>query len=198
VRLALKNNFRCIYHCDYAEGETLDLLEAARDRIFLAPAIGAVYTVAYEAEPWGITKEVATKLDSYRMLELSSALYTELRKRGLRVCIGGDYGFAWNPIGTNARDLEHFVNLYGYSPREALRAATEYGGKIMAMEDLGLIKEGFLADLLLVSGDPTNDVTLLQDKNNLKMIMIDGRYHKPPRESLREAGFRPILQESFT
>jgi imidazolonepropionase-like amidohydrolase len=190
VRLALKNNFRCIYHCDYAEGETLDLLQAAKDRIFLAPAIGAVYTVAYEAEPWGITKEVATKLDSYRMLELSSALYAELRKRGLRVCIGGDYGFAWNPIGTNARDLEHFVNLYGYSPHEALRAATEYGGQIMAMDDLGLIKEGFLADMLLVDGDPTTDIKLMQDKNKLLMIMKDGSYHKAPGKGTVESRFR--------
>ena len=38
-------------------------------------------------------------------------VYGELRKRGLRILPGGDYGFAWNPIGTNARDLEHFVNI---------------------------------------------------------------------------------------
>jgi imidazolonepropionase-like amidohydrolase len=190
VRLALRNNFRCIYHCDYAEGETIDLLEEAKDRIFLAPAIGNIYTTAYEGEPWGITKEVATEWDAYRMLELSSQLYTELRKRGLRVCIGGDYGFAWNPIGTNARDLEHFVNLYGYTPQEALRAATQYGGPIMAMDDLGLVKEGFLADLLLVAGDPTADVRILQDKENLLMIMKDGWYHKSLNGELGETRYR--------
>ena len=37
----------------------------------------------------------------------------ELKKRGVRILPGGDYGFAWNPIGTNARDIEHFVNLQG-------------------------------------------------------------------------------------
>jgi len=49
-----------------------------------------------------------------------------MRKRHIRVLPGGDYGFAWNPIGTNARDFEHFVNLFGYTPREVLRAATEF------------------------------------------------------------------------
>ncbi len=186
VRLALKNRFRCIYHCDYAEGETLDLLEEAKDRIFLAPAIGAVYTVAYEAERWGITKKVAEELDAFRMLELSAALYTELRKRGLRVCIGGDYGFAWNRIGTNARDLEHFVNFYGYSPGEALRAATEFGGKIMDMDDLGLVREGYLADLLLIDGDPTADIKIMQDQSRIMMVMKDGAYYRSPLAALQD------------
>ena len=44
----------------------------------------------------------------------------ELKKRGVRVLPGGDYGFAWNPIGTNARDIEHFVNLLGFSPMDAI------------------------------------------------------------------------------
>ena len=44
-----------------------------------------------------------------------------MKKRGIRVVVGGDYGFAWTPQGTNARDLEHFVKLFGYSPMEALR-----------------------------------------------------------------------------
>ena len=49
------------------------------------------------------------------------------------------------------------------------------------MPDLGLIKENFLADLLLVDGDPTVDITLLQDPDNLLMIMKDGEYHKAPQ-----------------
>jgi imidazolonepropionase-like amidohydrolase len=67
----------------------------------------------------------------------------------------------------------------------------------MAMDDLGLIKEGFLADMLLVAGDPTTNVKLLQDKKNFTMIMIDGRYHKAPEKGFVENRFRPIRQESF-
>jgi imidazolonepropionase-like amidohydrolase len=94
---------------------------------------------------------------------------------------GGDYGFPHNPIGRNARDLEWFVTQLGFSPAEALVAATKWGGEIMGMGDeLGLVKEGYLADLLLVDGDPTRDVTILQDKNRLLMVMKDGKYHKAP------------------
>jgi imidazolonepropionase-like amidohydrolase len=104
-----------------------------------------------------------------------------MRKRGIRVLPGGDYGFAWNPIGANARDFEHFVNLFGYTPAETLMAATKYGGEIMGMgEELGLVKEGYLADLIMVDGDPLKNVALFQDRDNLLMIMKDGAYHKAP------------------
>ena len=49
-----------------------------------------------------------------------------LKKRGVRVLPGGDYGFAWNPIGRNARDLEHFVTLMGWTPMEAIHAASRF------------------------------------------------------------------------
>jgi imidazolonepropionase-like amidohydrolase len=49
-------------------------------------------------------------------------------------------------------------------------------------DELGQIKEGFLADLLLVDGDPIADVRILQDKNRLLAIMKDGVFHKDPRK----------------
>src|SRR3546814_1709544 len=108
-----------------------------------------------------------------------------MHRRGIRVLIGGDYGFAWTPMGTNAKDLELFVNLLGFSPMEAIRAATAYGGQIMGLgNELGLIREGYLADLLLVDGDPASDVRVLQDKSRLVAIMKDGRFHKD-RKSTR-------------
>jgi imidazolonepropionase-like amidohydrolase len=90
----------------------------------------------------------------------------------------------WNPNGTDARDIEFFVTLIGMSPMDAILSATKLGGEIMGMgEELGQVKKGYLADLLLVSGDPSKDVTILQDKDNLRMIMKDGVIHKHPDAS---------------
>ena len=47
-------------------------------------------------------------------------------------------------------------------------------------QPVGQVKPGYLADLLLVEGDPTKDVRLLQDAANIKMIMLGGRMHKSP------------------
>jgi imidazolonepropionase-like amidohydrolase len=115
------------------------------------------------------------------VLELQKKLIPELKRRGLKILPGGDYGFPFNPNGRNARDLELFVQHFGYTPEEALSAATLLGGQLMGMGDkLGQVRPGFLADLLLVDGDPVADVTVLQDRSRLRAIMKDGRFHKDP------------------
>ena len=125
-----------------------------------------------------------------RNLEKTAQVYAEVKKRGIRVVIGGDYGFAWTPQGTNARDLQHFVNLFGYTPMEALICATRGGGELMRMGgELGQVREGYLADLLLVDGNPAQDVSIMADRNRFAMIMKDGAIHKDPR------GVRPRGQD---
>ena len=117
------------------------------------------------------------RVSSQRCIENSQRTYEQMRKRGIRVVIGGDYGFAWTPQGTNARDIEHFVKIFGYSPSEALQCATRVGGELMGLP-VGLLKPGQLADLLVVDGDPLHDVRVLQDPSRLKLIMEDGTTHK--------------------
>jgi imidazolonepropionase-like amidohydrolase len=184
VKRALICGVDVIYHCEHADAEALDMLEAAKDRIFVGPAIGLIWNTIHEAAEFGITPEVVAHLGMQRNLDMACKTYHELRKRGVRVVIGGDYGFAWTPQGTNARDLEHFVNLFGYTPAEALVCATQVGGQMMG-EELGLVREGYLADLLLVDGDPTRDVRILQDRDRLAMIMKDGAFQKHPRTARR-------------
>ena len=179
VKRAAKHGFRIVYHCSHADEEALDLLEAKKEEIFVAPAIGLIYTRAYEAEKWGIKRGTKKDMGAPAQLERMQKLYPKMRKRGIRVLPGGDYGFPYNPIGTNARDLQWFVELLGYTPVEALVAATKLGGELMGRGDkLGQIKAGYLADLLVVDGDPTRDVRILQDASRLALTMKDGKVHK--------------------
>jgi imidazolonepropionase-like amidohydrolase len=77
--------------------------------------------------------------------------------------------------------LHLFVDVLGFSPMETLVAATKLGGEIMGMpNELGQVKPGFLADLLLVDGDPLADIKRLQNRDALLVIMKDGRLHKSP------------------
>ena len=180
VKLGARNGFRVLYHCTYSDSEALDLLEARKHEIFVAPSIGIVQATL-DATPPPHFDMTHMKQDATIVLEHQRRLVPELRRRGIRVLPGGDYGFPFNPNGRNARDLELFVRHLGYTPIDALVAATRLGGEIMGMEnELGKIKPGFLADLLLVKGDPTADVALLQDKHNLLAIMKDGRFYKAP------------------
>jgi imidazolonepropionase-like amidohydrolase len=167
-----------IYHAEYSDEKTLDMLEEARDRIFVAPAISLFHTMLHEAEPFGLPRTVVEGMGIPALIEASVKTHTELRKRGIRHLIGGDYGFIWSMQGTNARDLQFFVDYYGYSPAEALVCATRNGGLAMRDQgDLGTLQEGMLADMLLVDGSPLQDLTVLTDKNRLTMVMKDGEIH---------------------
>ncbi|MCW6528625.1 amidohydrolase family protein [Sphingomonas sp. MMSM20] len=179
IKRAVRAGFRAIFHCTYADSEALDVLEARRDTLFVAPAPGLLYARCHEAEAFGIGPDEAARMGAISGLELMQSVIPEMRRRGIRVLPGGDYGFPYNPIGRNARDLDLFVRLFGFSPREALAAATGQGGQLMDLP-VGEIRAGLFADLLLVAGDPTEDVTLLEDKINLLAIMKGGRFHKPP------------------
>ena len=175
VKRAVRLGVDIIYHCDFADEEALDLLESAKDRIFTGPAIGIIVSrweqLKGDNTPAG--RAYFERVDA--VLQASCRTHEAMRRRGIRVVIGGDYGFAVNRQGGNARDLEHFVRLFGFSASEALQAATRIGGEIMLKPgELGMIREGWLADLLLVDGDPLADVTVMQDRAKLAMIMKDG------------------------
>jgi imidazolonepropionase-like amidohydrolase len=181
VELCVKHGVQLINHATFADEKARDALEAAKDRVFVMPTIGITYSTLFEAQKWGITTEAATGMGMRREMEQGVLAMRDLKKRGVRILPGGDYGFAWNRIGDDARDLEHFVNLFGFTPMEAIIAATRWGGEIMMKPgELGVIKQGALADLLLVDGDPSSDIKILQDPDRLLAIMKDGRFHKQP------------------
>lgn len=179
VKKAVQHGVDVIYHCEFADESALDALESVKDRVFVGPAIGILHNSSFEAAEWGITAADAEKLGLRRAFDVACETYHKMRERGIRVVIGGDYGFAWTPIGTNARDIGHFVKFFGYSPTEALMAATKVGGELMGYPgELGLVVPGAFADVLVVDGNPLEDVALLHDHTKLRAIMKDGAFHK--------------------
>lgn len=181
VKQALRHGIDVIYHASFTDEETLDMLEAAKERVFVAPGIAILYAMLYEAEPYGITHEKAVAM-GYQ-IEWDAALESlkAIHRRGVRILPGGDYGFAFTPHCQNARDLEFFVKYLGFTPAEAIRSATVYGGQIMMRpHELGQVKEGFLADLLLVDGDPLANLAILRDPKRLLAVMKDGVFAKVP------------------
>jgi imidazolonepropionase-like amidohydrolase len=181
VRQCIKFGVEFIFHATFATDETIEKLAMARHRHYVSPAIAARYNTTYEAAEWGITTDVAEMIGNKRELEEGIKVMRKMRAAGIKILPFGDYGFAWLPHGTESRDLEHFVNLFGFHPWEALRAATAYSGEAWAGETgekLGRVREGYLADLIVVDGNPLLDLSLLQDRHALLAIMKDGIFHK--------------------
>jgi len=179
VRMALRHGVRTLYHCAFMKASTLKWLGEKRNDVFIAPGPGILWATVYEAEAFGLTLDEIEKMEAAVTLERTRSVIPQLRALGVRVLPGGDYGFPWNPIGRNARDLSLFVSEYGYTAAEALHAATALGGQLMGMEnELGMIRVGYLADLLLIDGNPLQDLAILQSPERLRVIVKDGVFHK--------------------
>jgi len=175
VLMALRHGVEVIYHANYVDKPALDALEAARDRVFVGPALGLTYNLSQGAG--GVPPHRVGEFE--RELEASVESVARMRKRGIRIVPGGDYGFPATPHGTYARDLWIFVKILGFSAMETLVAATHLGGDLMGRPgELGVVAPGALADLLLVDGDPLADISVLEDRNALRLIMKDGVLHK--------------------
>ncbi len=105
VKQCVRHGIQNIYHASFADEEALDMLEAAKDKHFVAPGIAWLINTARHAEAWGIKPGSPLTIEYERELEMCVETMKKMHRRGIRVCIGGDYGFAWTPQGTNAKDL---------------------------------------------------------------------------------------------
>lgn len=179
VKMCLRHGVNVIYHAAHIDEEAIDQLEAAKDKVFVGPTIGFPYALLHQGAEHGVSLSDEARAGLAAEIEKASRSMAELRRRGVRVVPGGDYGISCNPIGTNARDLLHFVELFGFSPLQAIVAATKWGAELMGRGDeLGQIRESYLADLLIVDGDPLADISLLQRQEKLCVIMKDGQFYK--------------------
>src|SRR5215510_7787040 len=181
IKQAMRHGIDIIYHASFTDEEALDQLEARKDRVFVAPGIGILFAMMDHAAPWGIDRKKAIEM-GYE-IEIAAAVESlkKMHKRGIRVLPGGDYGFAFTPHCENARDLEYFVKHLGFTPMEAIVSTTKLGAEIMMLGgELGQIKDGYLADLMLVDGDPLSNLSILRDQRKILAVMKDGVFYKKP------------------
>ncbi|HZW76627.1 MAG TPA: amidohydrolase family protein, partial [Caldimonas sp.] len=118
IKRCVRHGIEVIYHASFTDNEALDLLEEHKMEHFIAPGLAWLINTCHHASEWGLTPEVTKKMGYHRELEAAIETMRALRRRGVRILPGGDYGFAWTPHGTNAKDLEYFVKVVGMSPME--------------------------------------------------------------------------------
>lgn len=176
VAMAARTGVRLIHHACFLDESALRELRARRDDVWVCPGLHYLYAmVSGHAEPWGVTpakiersgyeKEFHAQVESLRLL----------RDEGIRIVAGGDFGHQWTRHGTYAAELQRYVELVGMSPAEALNTATRDMGTLAGL-DVGQIRPGALADLLVVDGDPLTDITLLQDPDRRRAVLKGGEF----------------------
>ncbi len=175
ARMAVRNGVRIVHHATYLEDAAIDELTAARDDVWVCPGLHYLRAmVEGDAAPYGISRESVERARYPEELQASIDSLRKLHSNGVRIVAGGDFGHQWTKHGTYAAELASYVELLGFSPLDALLTATANAGPVVG-ERLGRIEPGYLADLVVLDGDPTTDVRLLLDPARVGPVVKGGR-----------------------
>ena len=178
VKQAVRHGVDIIGHANYLDDEAIDMLEAKRESIFISPGIAWEIALLDRGSELGLPRDAMEQRGYQREVDETISAVKRLRESKVRVLIGGDYGLNITPHGTNSKDLEYFVDLFGMSTAEALLCATRDGGEAADPSGMvGTLEDGKYADLLIIDGNPLEDIRILQDHSRIVGVMKGGVMH---------------------
>ena len=172
ARDAAKAGFDWIIHASYVEKEDLDVF--LEKGIPINPTLVLLGNIVEWGPDLGCPTPILEGLK--RELDAAQKNLSIAHKAGVMMMAGSDSGQGSVPYGEwHARELENMQSLLGMSSMEAVQTATKNAAFALGMEDrVGTLEEGKFADILVVDGDPLADITVLQDKDRLDVIMKGG------------------------
>jgi imidazolonepropionase-like amidohydrolase len=160
MRRAILAGVETIEHGDQGTREIFNLMK--EKGVALCPTIAAGDAVSQYR---GWTKGSDPEPDR---IKIKRASFKEALSAGVIICAGGDVGVFAH--GDNARELELMVE-YGMKPIDVLKSVTRINANVFHLESLGSINDGFIADIVIVQGDPTKKIS---DVRNIEFVMKDG------------------------
>ncbi len=175
VRNCLESGVRSIEHGNLIDEETARLI--ARAGAYLVPTLVTYEALSEEGKSYNVPEDVIRKIEEARELGIQALRYAY--EAGVRIASGSDL---LGPLqDRKARELE--IKTEVLSPMESIVCATKTNASLFGMEgEIGTVEEGKLADLLVVDGNPLENIAVLQKKSNLKLIMKGGRTFKSELE----------------
>jgi imidazolonepropionase-like amidohydrolase len=163
---AVKAGFDTIEHCSWLEDgqvnypdEAIDLMLAAGTTVCIT--VGAIDRSSEKAGIW------------FRTEQAREAAFKEMRDAGISVIVGSDAGVRNTPISDFYCSLEAYTRIMNVTPTEALITATKGHAQALGIDNLlGTLEPGKLADVIIVSGNPLEN---LSDLRNVEVVMKAGR-----------------------
>lgn len=164
-----------INHAFFADDECIEAMLATGSHV--SPTLTFLRNNVDFCPSWEPTATSGYQAAQKRVLEVAKRTLNKMREAGVPFMAGSDSGFAVTPYGEwHAREIEILVDWIGFTPAQALRIATSSNAKAMPRGQLlGAIEAGRRADFLFIDGDPLADVRVLQQREAIDAVFIDGR-----------------------
>ena len=182
VMQAARAGVDVVFHAFFADDECAEALLKAGSAV--APTLTFLRNNIEFSEPYEPTYGSGYVAMQQRIVEIACRNLRRLREAGVPFMTGSDSGFAVTPYGEwHAREIGILVDWLGFTPAQALRAATSVGAGLMprgrpgtpAAAKVGAIEVGRRADFLFVAGDPLADVNVLLDADAIAAVHLGGR-----------------------
>src|SRR6201999_1664404 len=188
TRSAAEAGVDWIVHADLAPDRDLDPVAKAGMPILPTATFLAVVVELGKQQKVGAEQVQLDFNRMQRLYDLLGELMHKARKLGIKLLVGTDTGNnSFTRYGElHAKELEIFVKYGGFTPLEAIVAATRDNAYAVGLEgQLGELAPGKLADLIVLNKDPIADITILQGGKNLSWVIKDGRIvDLEPREDM--------------
>ncbi len=170
VKMALDAGVDTVEHCTYVDGESVARL--AESGLYNVPTL-ALREEAVIEERRRRGAEDFVLVQAREIAGNCFASFERYREAGVRFAMGTDT--CWHPtFGSNARELAIYVSL-GLTEMEAIQTATRNAADALGrLDELGTVEAGKIADVIAVDGNPLEDISRLQDKDRIGLVVKEG------------------------
>jgi imidazolonepropionase-like amidohydrolase len=171
VEMALDAGVRSIEHGSMLEPETARRIAA--EGAFMVPTLQTMESFLAYPDRMGLAPEKMALLgdfaaQAYRSIEVA-------RDAGVKLASGSDVVGPWQ--GRRGQELTYKARVLG--PHEAIISATRTNAELFMLQDeIGTVETGKRADLVLVKGQPLDDIELMADPANVVVVLRDGEVVK--------------------
>lgn len=179
-----------IFHAFFADEECADAM--LRSGSAVAPTLTFLRNNIEFSRDHDPSVQSGYRAMQERIVEIGCRNLQRLREAGVPFMTGSDAGFAVTPYGEwHAREIEILVRWLGFTPAQALRAATSVSARLMprgragtpGAASVGAIEVGRRADFLFVNGDPMADVSVLVHPDAIAAVHLGGRRMAMPERT---------------
>jgi imidazolonepropionase-like amidohydrolase len=169
---ALRAGIDSIEHGVYLNEEAVSFM--VDHKVPFIPTISALYHIESKGVEAGIPDYAVEKTLMVKPHHLESIRLA--REAGVLVAAGTDAGTPFNLHGENLSEINLLVAHGGFSPMQAIEAGTRISARVLGLDkDLGTIEEGKIADLIMVSGNPLENIDILLKRESICLVMQGGK-----------------------